>query len=119
MWQARTAVQPDKARTLKLPKSCQNHTPKRGWYNRYVRRQFRRKSAAASVSGIEGRQKVTAVIPAVRGAVAYAWYWGAVGSEKLGAVTTAAKVEISADAGRLPNRRFPAVRRQFHFYFGI
>lgn len=57
-----------------------------------------RKSAAASVSGIEAGKKVTAVIPAVRGAVAYAWYWGAAGSEKLGAVTTAAKVEISADA---------------------
>ncbi|KLR97763.1 hypothetical protein M703_09740, partial [Neisseria gonorrhoeae SK29344] len=53
---------------------------------------------AASVSGIEAGKKVTAVIPAVRGAVAYAWYWGAAGSEKLGAVTTAAKVEISADA---------------------
>ena len=38
------------------------------------------------------------MIPAVRGAVAYAWYWGAAGSEKLGAITTSAKVEILADA---------------------
>ena len=56
------------------------------------------KSAAASVSGVGTGKKVTAMIPAVRGAVAYAWYWGAAGSEKLGAITTSAKVEILADA---------------------
>lgn len=56
------------------------------------------KSAAASVSGVGTGKKVTAMIPAVRGAVAYAWYWGAAGSEKLGAITTAAKVEILGDA---------------------
>ena len=56
------------------------------------------KSAAASVSGVSAGKKVTAMVPAVRGAVAYAWYWGAAGSEKLGAITTAAKVEILADA---------------------
>lgn len=56
------------------------------------------KSAAASVSGVSTGKKVTAMIPAVRGAVAYAWYWGAAGSEKLGAITTAAKVEILGDA---------------------
>lgn len=55
------------------------------------------KSAAGSVTAGAGK-KVTASIPAVRGAVAYAWYWGAAGSEKLGAVTTAAKVEITANA---------------------
>ena len=55
------------------------------------------KSAAGSVAAGAGK-KVTASIPAVRGAVAYAWYWGAAGSEKLGAVTTAAKVEITANA---------------------
>lgn len=55
------------------------------------------KSEAASVT-ISAGKKVVASIPAVRGAVAYAWFWGETGSEKLGAVTTAAKVEISADA---------------------
>ena len=55
------------------------------------------KSAAGSVTAGAGK-KVTASILAVRGAVAYAWYWGAAGSEKLGAVTTAAKVEITANA---------------------
>ncbi len=55
------------------------------------------KSAAGSVAAGAGK-KVTASIPAVRGAVAYAWYWGAAGSEKLGAVTTATKVEITANA---------------------
>ncbi|OFO28265.1 hypothetical protein HMPREF3052_00455 [Neisseria sp. HMSC056A03] len=56
------------------------------------------KSAAASVSGVGAGKKVTAMIPAVRGAVGYAWFWGDAGSEKLGAVTTSAKVEILADA---------------------
>lgn len=55
------------------------------------------KSPAGSVTAGAGK-KVTASIPAVRGAVAYAWYWGAAGSEKLGAVTTTAKVEITANA---------------------
>lgn len=55
------------------------------------------KSAAGSITAGAGK-KVTASIPAVRGAVAYAWYWGVAGSEKLGAVTTAAKVEITANA---------------------
>lgn len=56
------------------------------------------KSAAASVASMTKGKKVIASIPAVRGAVAYAWFWGAAGSEKLGAVTTAATVEITADA---------------------
>ncbi len=56
------------------------------------------KSAAGSVTVGAAGKKVTASIPAVRGAVAYAWYWGVAGSEKLGAVTTAAKVEITANA---------------------
>ncbi|STZ77351.1 hypothetical protein [Bergeriella denitrificans] len=55
------------------------------------------KSAAASVSAGAGKV-VTAQVDAVRGAVAYAWFWGAAGAEKLGAVTTTAKVEIAADA---------------------
>lgn len=56
------------------------------------------KSAPTYVSGIATGKKVTAMVPAVRGAVAYAWFWGYAGSEKLGAVTTSAKVDILADA---------------------
>lgn len=58
------------------------------------------KSAAAtvSVSGGSGAGSVSASVAAVRGAVAYAWYWGAAGSEKLGAVTTINSVKITAAA---------------------
>jgi hypothetical protein len=38
-------------------------------------------------------------VAAVRGAVAYAWYWGAAGSERLGAVTTINSVAITAATG--------------------
>lgn len=56
------------------------------------------KSQAASVS-VSASGKVSAKLPnAVRGAVGYAWYWGAAGSEVLGAVTTTADVIISANA---------------------
>lgn len=55
-------------------------------------------SAAATVSA-SGGQKIVATLPkAVRGAYGYAWYWGASGQEKLGAVTTTTIVEITADA---------------------
>ena len=37
-------------------------------------------------------------VPAVSGAVAYAWFWGAVGSETLGAITTITGIELKADA---------------------
>lgn len=55
-------------------------------------------SDAATVSA-NANQKIVASLPqAVRGAYAYAWFWGAAGQEKLGAVTTTASVEIAADA---------------------
>jgi hypothetical protein len=41
---------------------------------------------------------VVAVVNSVPGAVAYAWYWGAAGSELLGAITTINSVTISAAA---------------------
>lgn len=55
------------------------------------------KSAAASVN-VGAGQTVTAKVNAVRGAVAYAWFWGTAGTEKLGAVTTTAEVVITANA---------------------
>lgn len=56
-----------------------------------------RKSAAATVSVTSGHTILGTVAP-VSGAVAYAWYWGAAGSETLGAITFIAGIEIKADA---------------------
>jgi hypothetical protein len=56
------------------------------------------KSAAATVSVTGPTGSVAASVAAVRGAVAYAWYWGAAGSERLGAVTTINSVSITAAA---------------------
>lgn len=55
------------------------------------------KSTAETVTtGSTGSaHKVTASVTAVRGAVAYAWYWGAADSEKLGAITTLNTVTIT------------------------
>jgi hypothetical protein len=53
------------------------------------------KSAAGSGTiGAVTTGKLTATVTAVRGAVAYAWYWGASGSELLGAITTINSVVI-------------------------
>lgn len=62
-----------------------------------------RKSSAASVSisNGSGAGKVTATVAAVKGAVGYAWFFGASGSEKLVAATSINSVVITAaaDAG--------------------
>lgn len=55
-------------------------------------------SAAATVSVTGPTGRVTASVAAVRGAYAYAWFWGAAGSERLGAVTTINSVAITANA---------------------
>lgn len=57
-----------------------------------------RKSVAGTVS-ITTSHTYLASVTAVTGAVAYAWYWGASGSETLGAITSIAGIEIKADAG--------------------
>lgn len=55
-------------------------------------------SASAPVT-VGANGKVTAKLPsAMRGAYGYAWYWGAAGEEKLGAITTVANIEITANA---------------------
>lgn len=58
-------------------------------------------SAAGNVTtgGSGSTHKVTASVTAVNGAVAYAWFWGATGSETLGAITTVNNVTITVDAG--------------------
>lgn len=59
-----------------------------------------RKSTAASVTLSAGTsvQKISATVAAVNGAVGYAWFWGASGSELLGAITTINSVVITAAA---------------------
>lgn len=58
-----------------------------------------RKSSAASATVASGSAgSIAATVAAVNGAVAYAWFWGASGSEALGAITTINSVSITADA---------------------
>lgn len=58
------------------------------------------KSANATVSVTGATGSVTATVANVRGAMAYAWYWGATaGSERIGAITTINSVSITALAG--------------------
>lgn len=56
-----------------------------------------KKSNAATVS-VSNNDAATAVVAAVNGAVAYAWFWGVAGSETLGAVTASPTVKILAAA---------------------
>lgn len=57
------------------------------------------KSTAATVTTGTGQTNaIAASVDAVKGAFAYAWYWGAADSEKLGAITTINSVLITGDA---------------------
>ena len=56
------------------------------------------KSAAATVTATSTKKTIAAKIAAVKGAYGYAWFWGAAGSEKLGAITALSMVTISAAA---------------------
>lgn len=53
-------------------------------------------NATVSVTGSTG--SVAASVTAVQGAVGYAWYWGAAGSELLGAITSINSVVVTATA---------------------
>ena len=57
-----------------------------------------RKSTAATVATSGSTGSIAASVAAVAGAFAYAWYWGAAGSEVLGAITTINSVSITAAA---------------------
>lgn len=58
------------------------------------------KSASASVATTGTTGSITATVAAVRGAVAYAWYWGASATAAtLGAITTVNRVVMTTDAG--------------------
>jgi hypothetical protein len=62
------------------------------------------KSAAGTGTiGAVTTGKLTATVAPVRGAVAYAWYWGASGSELLGAITTINSVVITDVAAGTQN----------------
>ncbi len=56
------------------------------------------KSANATVAVTGPAGSVTASVATTRGAFGYAWYWGAAGSEILGAITTINSVVIAANA---------------------
>lgn len=56
------------------------------------------KSANATVAVTGPNGSVTATVSSVKGACGYAWYWGAAGSELLGAITTINSVAITAAA---------------------
>lgn len=49
-------------------------------------------------TGAGPTNSITASVPAIAGAVAYAWFWGAAGNETLGAITTINSVSITAAA---------------------
>lgn len=58
------------------------------------------KSVAANVTTGANSASVSAVVAnPVKGAVAYAWYWGTVGNETLGAITTINSVLITTPTG--------------------
>lgn len=62
------------------------------------------KSAAASVTtGAGTTNSVTASVAGTMGAVSYAWFWGAAGSEVLGAITTINSVSITGNAAGTQN----------------
>lgn len=56
------------------------------------------KSAASNTTTTAALSSVAASVAAQTGAVAYAWYWGTVGNETLGAVTTVNSYLIQANA---------------------
>jgi len=56
------------------------------------------KSANATVAVTGATGSATASIPAINGAVGYAWFWGLAGAEVLGAISTINSVKIIANA---------------------
>ncbi|WP_395664568.1 hypothetical protein [Methylocella sp.] len=56
------------------------------------------KSAAAAISTTGSASVVKASVTPVSGAMGYAWFWGAAGAEKLGAITSINSVVIAAAA---------------------
>jgi hypothetical protein len=81
------------------------YTPAEGGDPVTVKAGAGRQSAAASIAtgATTGTHTITATVKTgsvdgVRGAFAYAWYWGASGSERLGAITGINRVTITATA---------------------
>jgi len=57
-----------------------------------------RKSSSATVATTGSTSSISASVAAVNGALGYAWFWGAAGSELLGAITTINSVVVTAAA---------------------
>lgn len=57
------------------------------------------KSAAAAQATTGTTGSILATVTAVRGAVAYAWFWGAAAAETLGQITTVNTATLTTDAG--------------------
>lgn len=57
------------------------------------------KSVAATVATTGTTGSIAVTVTAVRGAVAYAWFWGAAGAETLGAITTVNATTLTTNAG--------------------
>ena len=56
------------------------------------------KSDAANCTIDAAHKSASVSVVPVKGAYGYAWYWGASGSEYLGAITTLAGIQVTADA---------------------
>lgn len=69
-----------------------------GTKNSYGGGSAQKSDAAAVTTGASAASSIAASVESVKGAYAYAWYWGAAGSETLGAITTINSVLITADA---------------------
>lgn len=57
------------------------------------------KSVAATQATTGTTGSISATVPSVRGAVAYAWFWGAAGAETLGLITTVNAATLTEDSG--------------------
>ena len=68
-------------------------------------------NATVSVTGPTG--SVSASVAAVAGALGYAWFWGAAGSEALGAITSINSIVIEAAASGTQTGGFAGFERQF------
>ena len=76
-----------------------DHAQQRRRLFRHFRRRRRGKSANATASISSGTSgSIAATVAPVNGALGYAWFWGAAGSEVLGAITTINSLVITANA---------------------
>jgi hypothetical protein len=90
--------------------------------------------SAAQTLALTAADSVTATVTAIKGAYAYAWYWGTAGNELLGAITTVNAVTFLAAAAGTQNasaitadrskdcarvQRLPDLRVRFDWLLGV